>query len=113
MITIEQARAYYEGADPTHDFDHVLRVAAMADRLAKAEGANREIVRAAALLHDISRLEDITSDTDHAETDHAVLAAQAIRKLLAGQPAERVDAVAHCIESHRYHNDIEPETLEA
>jgi uncharacterized protein len=113
VITIEQARAYYEGADPTHDFDHVLRVASMADRLAEAEGADREIVRAAALLHDMSRLEDITPTTSQGDTDHAVVAANAIRTLLAGQPPERVDAVAHCIEAHRFHNDIEPETLEA
>ena len=38
--------------DPVHDYDHVMRVYRMAERIAQAEGADMEIVRAAALLHD-------------------------------------------------------------
>ena len=52
MPTIEQARGWYSADDPVHGFDHVLRVYFMAERLAQAEGADLEIVRAAALLHD-------------------------------------------------------------
>ncbi len=114
MITIEQARQYYQGADPTHDFEHVLRVVEMAERLAEREGADQKIVRTAALLHDISRLGDtdlaMSADPD---TDHAVLAAKAIRQLLADEPPAFVDAVAHCIEAHRFRNAIEPTTIEA
>ena len=51
-LSIEEARGWYQNADPVHDFDHVLRVYRLAERLADAEGANLEIVRAAALLHD-------------------------------------------------------------
>ena len=54
MITIEFARTLYPAdADSAHDFDHVLRVVQLADRIAQAEGADADIVRAAALLHDI------------------------------------------------------------
>ena len=35
-----------------HGFDHVMRVYRMAERLARAEEADLEIVQAAALLHD-------------------------------------------------------------
>jgi uncharacterized protein len=113
-ISIEQARKYYEGNDPTHDFDHVLRVLHMAEHLAKLEGADVEIVRAAALLHDISRLEDsaLLMQADP-ETDHAVLAARAVRQILAGETPGFIDAVAHCIEAHRFRNNIEPQTIEA
>ncbi len=52
MPTIEQARSWYTGADAVHDFDHVLRVYFVAEHLAQKEGADQEIVRAAALLHD-------------------------------------------------------------
>ena len=52
MPTIEQARAWYPINDPVHGFDHVLRVYRLAERLAAAEGAELEIVRAAVLLHD-------------------------------------------------------------
>ncbi len=39
-VTIEDARIWYQEADPVHDFDHVLRVYRVAERLAKAEGAD-------------------------------------------------------------------------
>ena len=52
MPTIDQARHWYPDLDPVHGFDHVLRVYRMAERLALAEGADIEIVHAAALLHD-------------------------------------------------------------
>ena len=52
MPTLEQAQKWYEGADAVHDFDHVQRVYRMAERLANIEGADVEIVRTAALLHD-------------------------------------------------------------
>jgi uncharacterized protein len=54
MPTIEQARAWYPSSDAVHGFDHVLRVYRLAERLAQAEGADVEIVRAAVLLHDTS-----------------------------------------------------------
>ena len=55
MITIDQARAFYDRDDPVHDFDHILRVLALAERIGAAEGADLEIVRTAALLHDAGR----------------------------------------------------------
>lgn len=105
MITIEQARRYYDGADAIHDFDHVLRVLALAERLARAEGADLEIVRAAALLHDVAR--------SRPEVEHARAGAETARRLLAGQPPERVEAVAHAIEAHRFRLGPAPATLEA
>ena len=45
MPTIEQARAWYADADTVHDFDHVLRVYRMAERIAQTEGADLTIVR--------------------------------------------------------------------
>ena len=45
MPNIEQARNWYPEADPVHGFDHVLRVLAMAERLALEEGADLEIVQ--------------------------------------------------------------------
>lgn len=113
-ITVEQAREYYRDVDPTHDFNHVLRVAGMAERLARLEGADLEVVRTAALLHDISRMDDsaLSMQADP-ETDHALRAARAVRQILAAEPPEFVDAVAHAIESHRFRNHVEPQTLEA
>lgn len=104
-ITTEQARGLYEAGGGGHDFDHVLRVTALAERIAAAEGADVTIVRTAALLHDIGESQD-------RETHHLIGAARA-RELLAEQPAAFVDAVAHAIEAHRFRADPAPRTLEA
>jgi uncharacterized protein len=108
LINIEQARMHYEGADAVHDFDHVLRVLALAERLARVEGADLEIVRTAALLHDVAR-----GHGDRMATDHAQAGAEFARRLLAGHPPDRVEAVAHAIAAHRFRTGPAPQTLEA
>jgi uncharacterized protein len=118
VLTIEQARALYPSTDPVHDFNHVLRVLAMAERLAQMEGADLTIVRAAVLLHDISRVSDDNHNTGYAmnvpaHADHAISASEQAREILADQPPEVVEAVIHAIQAHRFRNDIEPQTLEA
>jgi uncharacterized protein len=111
MIPIDQVAKYYHDSDSAHDFDHVLRVTAMAEYIARAEGADLEIVRAAALLHDIARLdEDRTGQGDHAE-----MSAQRAREILLGRgvDAEKAEAVAHAISAHRFRGSVPPKTLEA
>jgi uncharacterized protein len=108
MISIAEARRYYEGADAVHDFDHVLRVLALAERIGQAEGANLEIVRAAALLHDVDR-----GQADAAGCDHAAYAADRAREILVDRPPEKVAAAAHAIAAHRFRTGPEPTSLEA
>jgi len=110
MMTIEEARAYYHGAESAHDFDHVLRVLALAEKLARAEGADLEIVRTAALLHDIARADEDTTGGDHAE-----MAAERARAILRarGIAPEKIEAIAHAIQAHRFRTNAPPQTLEA
>jgi len=108
MITIAEAQRYYKGADAVHDFDHVLRVLSLARRIGQAEGADPEIVHAAALLHDIGRERAEATGRDHAE-----FAAERARDILAGAPPEKVEAVAHAVATHRFRTGPEPTTLEA
>ncbi|NPA90913.1 MAG: HD domain-containing protein [Chloroflexi bacterium] len=102
-ITVEEARRLYTGGDAAHAFDHVLRVYRLARRIGEAEGADMRVLLTAALLHDIAR---------H-EPDHHLRGAEAARRLLAGEPPAFVDAVAHCIEAHRFRAGPDPQTLEA
>jgi uncharacterized protein len=104
-ITIGGARTLYEAGGGGHDFDHVLRVAALAERIARAEGADLAVVRTAALLHDVA--ESVDREVHH------LLGAQRAREILAGQPPQFVDAVAHAIEAHRFRHEPQPRTLEA
>jgi len=108
MISIKDARCFYDGADAAHDFDHVLRVLTLAERIAQAEGADLEIVRAAALLHDVARAETAGTDRCHAEAG-----AERARLILRLHPPRRVQAVAQAIATHRFRRGSGPETLEA
>jgi uncharacterized protein len=113
MPTIEEARHWYPDADPVHGFDHVLRVYRLAERLARREGADAQIVLAAVLLHDAQG-----SSAGQAATrlDHQHASAEFAGQILQaeGWPETRIVAVQHCIRAHRFRDDREqPATLEA
>lgn len=97
-----------------HDMEHVNRVYKMCLRLAEdEEGINLKVLRTAALLHDIARVkEDIDSS---GKIDHAVLGASMVEELLRelDYTGEEVEDVKHCIISHRFRSEHQPETLEA
>jgi uncharacterized protein len=111
MPTIDEARNWYDPKDPVHGFNHILRVYHLAERLALAEGADLEIVRAAALLHDAEGpgVEEGRLEHQHAS---AQFAADVLKS--EGWPVERIAAVQHCIRSHRFRDPSEqPQTIEA
>ena len=113
-ITIEEAKTWYEKADTVHDFDHVLRVYHLAERLAKSEGANLGIVQAAALLHDSRGSAPGGEGNQRAE--HHITSALFAGEVLKEKKwsAEKIQAVQHCIRAHRYRGkEEEPETIEA
>jgi uncharacterized protein len=83
----------------------------MAERIAESEGADLDIIRAAALLHDAEGAapgHESRADHHHASAEFAahVLASE-------GWTPERIAAVQHCIRAHRYRGTEKPETLEA
>lgn len=108
MISVDDAWMLYTQAGSAHDFDHVLRVFRLAERIGVAEGADMHIVRTAALLHDVARAEAATNGECH-----ALLGSRRARDVLAGHPPAQFEAVAHAIAAHRYRGTVRPETLEA
>jgi uncharacterized protein len=112
MPSIEQARGWYDRHDPVHGFDHVLRVARLAEVLGRELGADQEILQAAALLHDASGAQPAepvgrtTHEQESADFARQVLAAE-------GWRPERIAAVEHCIRAHRFRSVEAPATLEA
>lgn len=114
MPTIKAARTWYPEIDPVHGFDHILRVYRMVGKLATAEGADLEIVRAAALLHDAQGSQ--TSGGEEGRLDHHQASAEFAHQILAaeGWSADRIAAVQHCILAHRFRDNSNiPQTLEA
>ncbi len=112
MPTIEQARTWYIHADSVHNFDHVLRVYQMAEKLARIEGGDFTILRAASLLHDA---EGSAPDGPNRPNHHLQSADFAVQILAAeGWRDEDIAAVQHCIRAHRFRSGGEaPQTIEA
>ncbi|WP_376791370.1 HD domain-containing protein [Thermoflexus sp.] len=104
-IDPQEVRPLYADRDPVHDFAHVVRVMRLAERIARREGADLAVVRAAALLHDVRREEE----------EHAAASAAFARRWLAerGASPEFIEAVAHAIEAHRFREPRAARTLEA
>ena len=94
-----------------HDKSHVERVYNLAVRIAKQENADLDVVKAAALLHDVARAMEDEGKIE----DHAMEGAKMARKMLeeVNFPKEKIDEVIHCIEAHRFKKGMEAESLEA
>ncbi len=112
MPTIEQAKNWYDPVDPVHGFDHALRVYRMVEIIGAELGADVEILKAAALLHDAS---GAAPGEEGTRSSHEQDSADFARKILLeeGWEEHRIAAVQHCIRTHRYRNQEEPESLEA
>jgi uncharacterized protein len=95
----------------SHAFDHTQRVYNIALKLAKGQKVDLDVLRAAALLHDISRLKE---DNNEVEC-HAEHGAEMARKILneMGFPKDKIDKVCYAIKVHRHSKGINPETIEA
>ena len=97
-----------------HDFDHTARVLRNAEAIASAmPEADPEIVRCAALLHDIARPEELAAGGGIC---HAALGAEMTPEILAGLGFDAAFAarVADAVRTHRYRDNANlPETPEA
>jgi uncharacterized protein len=108
--TREFAKGFFE-REGTHGFSHVERVFNPCLHIGKEEGADLEVLALAALLHDVARPLESAGKVG----DHALEGARIARRFLRGlsYPEEKVEAVAHAIEAHRFSRGPEPRTLEA
>ena len=114
MPNIESARSWYPEVDPVHGFDHILRVYRMVEKLAIAEGADLEIVRTAALLHDAQGSQ--TTGGEEGRQNHHHASSEFAKQVLQAEdwPPDKIAAVQHCIRAHRFRDNTEsPQTLEA
>ncbi|MCS6825261.1 MAG: HD domain-containing protein [Caldilinea sp.] len=116
LLSIEEVRLLYKAGDAAHDFDHVLRVARLAEKIALAEGADVAVVWPAALLHDLPALDEPHEPTVEHRNAHHLRAADRARRLVLERGASPVlaERIAHCIEAHRHRGaSVRPQTLEA
>jgi uncharacterized protein len=85
----------------------------MAEKLQATEGGDLEIIRAAALLHDV---DGSAPGGEGERASHHLRSAEFARRVLLQKDwsEERIQAVQHCIRAHRFRDDREPpQTIEA
>ena len=106
------ARQCFTGARASHDWDHTLRVLRLCEHIGPVEAADMEVLRPAALLHDIGRSHQ---DASKGAVCHAVHGAVLAEPIVAGLAfsSERKDNILHCIRTHRFRGRHIPKTIEA
>jgi len=108
----EEAKTYFKNAKGSHDWSHVERVYNLALRIGKKEKADLEVIKLAAILHDIGRkIEDETNG----KIDHAEIGAKMAKEILEkyNVEKEKIEKVVYCIQTHRFRKNKRPETKEA
>jgi ribonuclease Y len=93
-------RLYFRTSYGQNVLTHSKEVAEIASMLAAEIGANRDLAKRAAMLHDIGKGAESDSDQNHAE-----VGAEMARKM--GEDPRVVNAIA------AHHNDVEAQTVEA
>lgn len=93
-------RLYFRTSYGQNVLVHSKEVATVASMIAAEVGANRDLAKRAAILHDIGKGAENDSDQNHAE-----VGAEMARKM--GEDAKVINAIA------AHHNDVEANTLEA
>lgn len=114
VLARELSLSYYEDAFPAHDIFHAKRVRDVALQLADQhpDSVDRDVLAAAAWLHDIGRPLERVGEID----DHDSWAATEATALLQDEdvPTGQISAIEHCLRAHNIRtNSPEPETVEA
>ena len=103
----KEVKSYF--THPSHGFDHVERVYRLAIRIAERENEDLELVKSAALLHDIARTNELNGKKEcHAEKG-AEIAAPILKKF--GYTSEQIKIITDAIKTHRYKKQINPTTM--
>ena len=106
------AERMFTGARASHDWDHTLRVLRLCEHIGPAERADMDVLRVAAVLHDIGRPHQDASRGSLCHAVHGAVLAEPIVATLVFSPGQK-DNILHCIRTHRFRGMHVPETLEA
>ena len=111
---IDDIKPMYQGADPAHDFSHILRVFKNAQIIGLREGADMQVLLWAVLLHDAGSISKLSMGSEELESKrrNARDAADEFLRTV-GLPDEVRTKVLYAVEVHRFSKGIKPVTLEA
>jgi uncharacterized protein len=104
-MTIEGIKAFakecFSNSRGSHDWEHSLRVYSLCMHVGQVEGADMDVLKIAAYLHDVGRSHQDESKGTICHLDTLPIS-----------PEQKAN-VLHCIRSHRFRGNCQPETLEA
>ncbi len=105
----EETMEHEGGQDAAHDYDHIVRVMALADTIQAREGGDLPTIWAAVALHDIGQSRERRYGGDHAQ-----IGAEMVADLLTGTqfPQEAIPIVQQAIRDHRMTGSAVPRSLE-
>jgi len=111
----EVQQRFAEVSDLAHGWEHVERVYTLADYLAQQEEANRFIVGAAALMHDLGRSAEADEEATGQHRHHADISVELATTILERYHIDDVtrQAIIHAIIAHSFSKGVTPQTKEA
>ena len=106
------AQKRFESSRGSHDWDHTLRVYSLCERIGKAEDVDMEVLLISALLHDIGR---DNQDSSNGKMCHAKKGAEIARPIIKALRLDKKQKqnILHAIRSHRFRSTCLPKTQEA
>jgi uncharacterized protein len=106
------AATYCENEGGCHGIDHADRVSATAIQIGQIMNGRLDIISGAAILHDIGRQDESASK---GTICHAVRGTEMARSILDDHGFKRddIEAICHCIATHRFRDSNPPLSLEA
>jgi len=100
---------WYPWHSADYRFNHILNVVDLAAEIAEAEGADVDVVRVAAVFHDVAKLE-VEQDV-HAEAGARV--AREYLKSRGNYPESFIEEVCSAVVDHSYMGDLDNVSLES
>lgn len=109
---IKIAKEKISDTDVSHDFEHALRVLSNAERIAKEENGDFDIIVPAALFHDLVLYPKNHPDK-HKSQEESAKAAERILNTFGNFPKEKIEKVKTCILECSFSKGIIPRLLES
>ena len=111
LTLLEIAQQRMKDHDPSHDFEHALRVLGNAEYITAREGGDKNIIYPAAILHDIVMYSKNDPRSDMAADESAEVAEEILISI--NYPREKLPSIKQAIREHSYNKKITPKTLES
>lgn len=96
--------------DTTHDFNHIMRVYKNAQEICKKEKANKKLVLASVLLHDLVLYPKSDKKSKNSSFESAKKAEEILKKYSLSQ--EEINIISEAIKDHSFSQNKIPQSIE-